>query len=76
MWLMPMLRVERYRTPASLSARSVGFVTGVWWPTLMHRSPTASSTLASDTGASVMVGSTPKRGASSWNSAASSGAHP
>ena len=44
--------------------------------TLMHWSPSASSTLASDSAASVMVGSTPKRGASTRNQAASSRAHP
>ena len=69
---MPMLRVEMYVTPARPSARSVGFVICVLWPTLMHRFPSASSTLASDTAASVMVGATPKRGASSRNKTASS----
>ena len=76
MWLYPMLRVERYLTPARLSASRVEFVTGVLWPTLMHRFPDASPTLASDTDASVIVGTTPKRGATSRNKAASSGPHP
>src|SRR5260221_6930987 len=76
MWLYPMLRVETYLTPARLSASKVEFVTGVLWPTLMHRFPDASSTLGSDTAASVIVGTTPKRGATSWNTAASSGPHP
>src|ERR1700730_2197852 len=76
MWLYPMLRVETYLTPARLSASRVEFVTGVLWPTLMHRFPDASSMLASDTAASVMVGTTPKRGAASRNTAASSGPHP
>src|ERR1700728_672852 len=76
MWLYPMLRVETYPTPARLSASSVEFATGVLWPMLMHRFPDASSTLASDTAASVIVGATPKRGATSRNAAASSGPHP
>src|SRR5215469_2854417 len=76
MWLYPMLRVERYLTPARLSASRAEFVTGVLWPTLMHRFPDASSTLASDTAASVIVGTTPKRGATSRNTADSSGPHP
>src|SRR5882724_12486619 len=42
----------------------------------MHRFPNASSILASDTAASVMVGSTPKRGAISRNKTASSWPHP
>ena len=76
MWLEPMLLVEMYLTPARLSARRAGFVTGVLWPTLTHRSPRARSTLSSDTAASVTVARTPKRGASSSNSAASSRAQP
>src|ERR1700678_813168 len=76
MWLYPMLRVETYLTPARLSASRVEFVTGVLWPTLMHRFPDASLTLASDTAASVIVRTTPKRGATSRNIAASSGPHP
>src|ERR1700757_3705216 len=76
MWLYPMLRVETYLTPARLSASRGEFVTGVLWPTLMHRFPDASSMLASDTAASVIVGTTPKRGATSRNTAASSGPHP
>src|ERR1700761_7617803 len=76
MWLYPMLRVETYRTPACLSASRAEFVIGVLWPTLMHRFPDASSMLASDTAASVIVGTTPKRGAASRNKAASSGPHP
>src|ERR1700722_6025017 len=76
MWLHPMLRVETYLTPARLSASSVGFVTAVLWPTLTHRFPDASSILASDTAASVIIGATPKRGATAWNTAASSGPHP
>src|ERR1700728_2150813 len=76
MWLYPMLRVETYLTPARLSASRVEFVTGVLWPTLMHRFPAASSTLAPDTAASVIVGTTPKQGAPSRNAAASSGSHP
>src|SRR5260370_13990694 len=42
----------------------------------MDRFPDASSMLASDTAASVIVGTTPKRGATSRNKAASSGPHP
>src|SRR5580692_7361250 len=76
MWLYPMLRVETYLTPARLSASRVEFVTGVLWLTLMHRFPDASSMLAADTAASVIVGSTPERGATSRNRAASSGPHP
>src|ERR1700677_1618069 len=76
MWLYPMLRVETYLTPARLSASKVEFVTGVLWPTLMHGFPDANSMLASDTAASVIVGTTPKRGATSRNTAASSGPHP
>src|ERR1700722_6801847 len=76
MWLNPMLRVETYLTPARLSASRVEPVTGVLWPTLMHRFPDASSMLASDTAASVITGITPKRGATSRNAAASSGPHP
>src|ERR1700758_5350312 len=76
MWLYPILRVETYLTPARLSASRVEVVTGVLWPTLMHRFPDASSMLASDTAASVIVGTTPKRGATSRNKAASSGPHP
>src|SRR5579862_7681646 len=76
MWLYPMLRVETYLTPARLSASRVEFVTAVLWPTLMHRFPDASSMLASDTAAAVIVGTTPKRGATSRNAAASSGPHP
>src|SRR5580658_5885786 len=76
MWLYPMLRVETYLTSARLSASRVEFVTGVLWPTLMHRFPDVSSTLASDTAASVIVGTTPKQGATSRNAAASSGSHP
>src|SRR5579859_1767363 len=76
MWLYPMLRVETYLTPARLSASRVEFVTGVLWPMLMHRFPDASSMLASDTGAPVIVGTTPKRDAASRNAAASSGPHP
>src|SRR5271170_5723391 len=76
MWLHPMLRVETYLTPARLSASRVEFVTGVLWPTLMHRFPDVSSTLASDAAASVIVGTTPKQGATSANAAASSGSHP
>ena len=71
-----MLLVEMYLTPARLSASRVALVIWVLWPTLMQRFPTASSTLASDTAASVMVGLTPKRGASSRNRAASSGPQP
>src|SRR5580658_6931762 len=71
-----MLRVETYLTPARLSASRVESVTGVLWPTLMHRFPAASSTLTPDTAASVIVGTTPKRGAISRNAAASSGSHP
>src|ERR1700683_1138430 len=76
MWLYPMLRVETYLTPARLSARRGEVVTGGLWPMLMHRFPDASSMLASDTAASVIVGTTPKRGATSRNTAASSGPHP
>src|SRR5580704_19374035 len=76
MWLYPMLRVETYLTPARLSASRVEVVTGVLWPTLMHRFPDASSILAADTAASVIVGTTPKRDATSRNAAASSGPHP
>src|SRR5215472_881636 len=76
MWLYPMLRVETYLTPARLSASRAAFATGVLWLTLMHRFPDASSMLASDTAASVIVGATPKRGATSRNAAASSGPHP
>src|ERR1700758_1346217 len=76
MWLYPILRVETYLTPTRLSASRVEVVTGVLWPTLMHRFPGASSMLASDTAASVIVGATPKRGATSRNTAASSGPHP
>ena len=76
MWSYPMLRVETYATPTRLSARSVEFATGVLWPTLTHRLPAASPALASETAASVMIGVTPKRGASSRNSTASSGSHP
>src|SRR6201996_1416138 len=76
MWLYPMLRVETYRTPACLSASRAEFVIGVLWPTLMHRFPDASPVLASDTAAPVIVGTTPKRGATSRNKAASSGPHP
>src|SRR3984885_7090649 len=76
MWLYPMLRVETYLIPTRLSASRVEFVTGVLWPTLMHRFPDASSMLASDTAASLIVGTTPKRGATSRNTAASSGPHP
>src|SRR5215469_10828830 len=76
MWLYPMLRVETYLIPTRLSASSVGFVTGVLWPTLMHRFPDASSMLAPDTAASVIVGTTPKQGAASRNTAASSGPQP
>jgi hypothetical protein len=43
---------------------------------LMHRLPAASPTLASDTGASVIVGTTPKRDAIARNKAASSSPHP
>jgi hypothetical protein len=43
---------------------------------LMQRFPKASSILASDAGAVVMIGSTPKRGAISRNKAASSWLHP
>src|SRR5260370_24332784 len=42
----------------------------------MDRFPDASSMLASDTAAPVIVGTTPKRGATSRNKAASSGPHP
>src|ERR1700761_9077939 len=76
MWLYPMLRVETYRTPACLSASRAEFVIGVLWPTLMHRFPDASPVLASDTAAPLIVGTTPKRGATSRNKAASSGPHP
>src|ERR1700747_2748078 len=76
MWLHPMLRVETYLTPTRLSASRVELVTGVLWPTLMHRFPDASSMLASDTAAFVIVGTTPKRGATSRKAAASSGPHP
>src|ERR1700751_5907580 len=76
MWLYPMLRVETYLTPARLSASRVELVTGGLWPTLMHRFPDASSMLAADTAASVIAGTTPKRGAISPNAAASSGSHP
>src|SRR5258707_4835029 len=76
MWLHPMLRVERYLTPARLSPSTVELVTGVLWPTLTHRFPDASSTLASDTAAPVTVGTTPKRGAISRNTAASSRPQP
>src|SRR6202050_2640306 len=76
MWLYPMLRVDTYLTPARLSASRVEFVTGVLWPTLMHRFPDARSMLASDTAPSAIVGTTPKRGATSRNTAASSGPHP
>src|ERR1700683_4510556 len=76
MWLYPMLRVETYLTPARLSASRVKFVTGVLWPTLTHRFPDASSMLAADTAASLIVGTTPKRGATSRNTTASSGPHP
>src|SRR5215472_12909326 len=76
MWLYPMLRVETYLTPARLSASRVAFITGVLWLTLMHRFPDASSMLAPDTAAPVIVGATAKRGATSRNTAASSGPHP
>src|ERR1700733_9160522 len=76
MWSYPMLRVDTYLTPARPSASRAEFVTGVLWPTLMHRFPDARSMLASDTAASVIVGATPKRGATSRNTAASSGPHP
>jgi hypothetical protein len=75
MWWYPMLRVETYLTPARLSASRVELVTGLW-PTLMHRFPDAGSVLASDTAASVMVGTTPNRGAVSRNAAAPSSPHP
>jgi hypothetical protein len=42
----------------------------------MHRFPEANSTLASDTAESVIVGITPKRGATSRNETASSCPHP
>src|SRR5215468_5504638 len=71
-----MLRVETYLTPARLSASRAGLVTGVLWPTLTHRFPDASSTLASDTAASQITGTTPKRGATSRNTTASSRPHP
>src|ERR1700733_5019742 len=76
MWSYPMLRVDTYLTPARLSASRAEFVTGVLWPTLTHRFSDASSMLACDTAASVIVGTTPKRGATSRNTAASSGPHP
>src|SRR5579872_7101004 len=76
MWLYPMLRVETYLTPARLSASRAEFVTGTLWPTLMHRFPDASSMLASDTAASAIVATMPKRGATSRNTAASSHPHP
>jgi len=75
MWLQPMLLVEMYLTPARLSARSVGFVTRVLWPTLMQL-PATRSMVASEIGAAVMIGVMPKRADSYWNSAASSGSHP
>ena len=62
MWSKPMLRVEMYSTPASFNARSIGPEISDLWPTLMHRLPGTEMTLASDTAALVIVGTTPKRG--------------
>jgi len=71
-----MLRVLRYLAPARLSPRRAALLTRVLWPTLTHRLPAASSALAAETAAAVMVGRTPKRGASRRNRVASSGSQP
>ena len=76
MWLIPMLRVEMYRTPARLSARSVSGAIGVLWLTLTQRCPAARPALSAQGAACVMVTAAPKLGASSRKRAASSGSHP
>ena len=76
MWSRPMLRVETYSTPTSFNARSSRRETSAVWPTLMHRWPGTEMMLVSDTASVVIVGTTPKRGHSSWNSPASSCSHP